>query len=179
MLFRSGFFWVKICSTSREIEMSDIYEIEVQTIDGKLTSLASYKNKVMLIVNVASKCGFTKQYDGLEEIYKKNDDRGLVVLGFPCNQFGSQEPGTEKQIMQFCRLNHGVTFPLFAKIDVNGNNAHPLYVYLKKNRPGILGSGAIKWNFTKFLIDRTGKVAARFSPSTSPAAIEDNLSELL
>ncbi len=159
--------------------MSDIYKIEVQTIDGKPTSLASYKDKVMLIVNVASKCGFTKQYDGLEEIYKKYVDRGLVVLGIPCNQFGSQEPGTEKQIMEFGRLNHGVTFPLFAKIEVNGNNAHPLYVYLKKNRPGILGSGAIKWNFTKFLVNRTGKVVARFSPSTSPAAIEDSLTELL
>jgi glutathione peroxidase len=159
--------------------MTDIYEIEVTNIQGKKTSLSPYRGKVMLIVNVASKCGFTSQYDGLEELHKKYGDRGLAVLGFPCNQFGNQEPGTEEQIMEFCRLNHGVTFPLFAKIEVNGKNAHPLYVYLKSQRPGLLGSEAIKWNFTKFLVDRDGEIVARFPPSTSPAAIAEDISSLL
>lgn len=159
--------------------MTDIYEIEVTNIQGEKTSLSPYRGKVMLIVNVASKCGFTSQYDGLEELHKKYGDRGLAVLGFPCNQFGNQEPGTEEQIMEFCRLNHGVTFPLFAKIEVNGKNAHPLYVYLKSQRPGLLGSEAIKWNFTKFLVDRDGEVVARFPPSTSPAAIAEEISSLL
>lgn len=159
--------------------MNDLYEIDLTNIKGEKTNLGAFRGKVMLIVNVASKCGFTSQYDGLEELHKKFKDRGLAVLGFPCNQFGNQEPGTEEQIMEFCRLHHGVTFPLFAKLEVNGSNAHPLYVYLKKQRPGILGSGAIKWNFTKFLVDRDGEVVARFSPSTTPAAVAKKISSLL
>lgn len=159
--------------------MQDIFEIEVRTIDGKLTTLESYRGKVMLIVNVASKCGFTGQYDGLEEQYKRYAEKGLVILGFPCNQFGGQEPGTEEEIMSFCRLNHGVTFPMFAKIEVNGSNAHPLYVYLKKQQPGLLGSGSIKWNFTKFLMDRQGKVIQRFAPSKKASDMEREICKLL
>jgi glutathione peroxidase len=168
-----------LSAAQKEIDMTDVYEIEVTNIQGEKTSLAPYRGKLMLIVNVASKCGFTSQYDGLEELHKKYGDRGLAVLGFPCNQFGNQEPGTEEQIMEFCRLNHGVTFPLFAKIEVNGKNAHPLFVYLKSQRPGLLGSEAIKWNFTKFLVDRDGEVVARFPPSTTPAAIGEEISSRL
>ena len=159
--------------------MQDIFEIEVKTIDGEIITLDSYRGKVMLIVNVASKCGFTNQYDGLEELYKSYNKNGLVVLGFPCNQFAGQEPGTEEEIMNFCRLNYGVTFPMFAKVEVNGNDAHPLYVHLKKQRPGLLGSGSIKWNFTKFLLDREGTVATRFAPSTKISEIESEMSRLL
>jgi len=159
--------------------MQDIFEIEVETIDGKLLTLEPYKGKVMLIVNVASKCGFTGQYDGLEELYKKYAGEGLVVLGFPCNQFGGQEPGSEKEIMSFCRLNYGVTFPMFAKIEVNGSNAHPLYAYLKKQRPGLLGSGSIKWNFTKFLVDREGNVIHRFASSKKASDLESEICKVL
>jgi glutathione peroxidase len=159
--------------------MQDIFEIEVKTIDGKNSTLESYKGKVILVVNVASKCGFTNQYDGLEELYKKYDKKGFVVLGFPCNQFGGQEPGSEEEIMNFCRLNHGVTFPMFAKIEVNGSNAHPLYVYLKKQRPGLLGSESIKWNFTKFLVDRDGTVIQRFAPSKAATELESEIVRLL
>ncbi len=159
--------------------MTSIYDLEINTINGECTELTSYRGKVLLIVNVASKCGFTPQYDGLEKLYQKYSDRGLVILGFPCNQFGSQEPEAEEQIMDFCRLNYGVTFPMFAKIEVNGNGAHPLYVHLKKQRPGLLGSSAVKWNFTKFLVDREGNVTQRFSPSTKPAEIEDEIVSLL
>ena len=159
--------------------MQDIFEIEVKTIDGDIITLDSYRGQVMLIVNVASKCGFTSQYDGLEELYKSYAKKGLVVLGFPCNQFAGQEPGTEEEIMNFCRLNYGVTFPMFAKVEVNGNDAHPLYVHLKKQRPGLLGSGSIKWNFTKFLLDREGTVATRFAPSTKISEIESEMSRLL
>lgn len=159
--------------------MKSIYEFEVTSINGKNTTFDAYRNKIMLIVNVASKCGFTSQYDGLEELYKKYNDKGLVVLGFPCNQFGGQEPEAEKKIMDFCRLNYGVTFPMFAKIEVNGSDSHPLYVYLKKQRPGLLGSGTIKWNFTKFLVDQEGKIIHRFSPSTKPEVIEDDIISLL
>jgi glutathione peroxidase len=159
--------------------MQDIFEIEVKTIDGKVSTLESCKGKVMLIVNVASKCGFTSQYGGLEELYKRYGERGLAILGFPCNQFGGQEPGAEEEIMSFCRLNHGVTFPMYAKIEVNGSNAHPLYVYLKKQRPGLLGSGSIKWNFTKFLVDREGKVIQRFASSKKPSDMESEICRLL
>ena len=159
--------------------MQNIFDIEVKTIDGKPITLNSYKGKVMLIVNVASKCGFTSQYEGLEELYKKYAEKGFVILGFPCNQFGSQEPGSEEEIMSFCRLNYGVTFPMFAKIEVNGSDAHPLYVHLKKQRPGLLGSGSIKWNFTKFLVDREGRVMQRFAPSKKISDIESDLSRLL
>ena len=159
--------------------MENIFEIEVKTIDGQPRTLHFYKGKVMLIVNVASKCGFTNQYEGLEELYKKYAEKGFVVLGFPCNQFGGQEPGTEDEILSFCRLNYGVSFPMFAKVEVNGSNAHPLYAYLKKQRPGFLGSGAIKWNFTKFLVDREGKVTQRFAPSKDSSDMESDIITLL
>ena len=159
--------------------MKEIYDGEVTTIEGKQIKLALYQGKVILIVNVASQCGFTSQYDGLEELYRKYGDQGLVILGFPCNQFGAQEPGSEEEIMNFCRLNYGVTFPMFAKIDVNGPNVDPLYILLKKERPGFLGSGTIKWNFTKFLVDRDGNIVERYSPSTKPAEIEDKIISLL
>ena len=159
--------------------MKAIYDVKVSTIEGKQIELALYKGKVILIVNVASQCGFTGQYDGLEMLYRKYVEQGLVILGFPCNQFGSQEPGSEEEIMNFCRINYGVTFPMFAKIDVNGPDTHPLYVLLKNEHPGFLGSSVIKWNFTKFLVDRNGNVVERFSPSTKPAEIEDKISLLL
>ena len=159
--------------------MGDIYTIDVETIDGNITNLSQYKGKTLLIVNVASKCGFTSQYDGLEKLYNTYADRGFVVLGFPCNQFGGQEPGNEKEIMDFCRLNYGVTFPMFAKIEVNGKNTHPLYQHLKKERPGLLGSSGIKWNFTKFLVDPDGNVIKRFASSTTPEEIENDIVQLL
>jgi len=164
---------------AEEHTMTDIYAIDVQTIDGRAATLEPYRGRVMLIVNVASRCGYTPQYEGLEALYEKYRARGLVVLGFPCNQFGSQEPGTEKEIMTFCQSNFGVTFPMFAKIDVNGDDAHPLYRYLKKAQPGVLGSEAIKWNFTKFLVDRGGNVVERFAPSTIPKALESAIEKLL
>jgi len=156
-----------------------IYDFAVKDIHGREQKLDRYKGKVMLIVNVASKCGFTPQYKGLEALYDKMHDRGLEVLGFPCNQFGAQEPGTEEQIESFCELNYGVTFPLYAKIDVNGDKAAPLYKYLKKQKPGLLGSEAIKWNFTKFLIDRKGKVVERYAPNVEPKAIVPDIEKLL
>ena len=159
--------------------MVEIFEKNVTTIEGRQTTLAPFKGKVILIVNVASKCGFTPQYDGLEKLYREYADKGFVILGFPCNQFGGQEPDSGEEIMNFCRLNYGVTFPMFTKIDVNGPNTHPLYVLLKKERPGILGSGAIKWNFTKFLLDRSGNVVQRFSSSTQPAEMENKIISLL
>ena len=164
---------------SKENTMQSIYDFKVRTIDGTVTTLEPYRGKVLLIVNVASKCGFTPQYEGLERLYKKYKDDGFVVLGFPCNQFGSQEPGSEAEIKQFCRVNFGVTFPMFSKIDVNGEYAHPLYKYLKAQQPGLLGSEAIKWNFTKFLVDRQGNVVERFAPSTRPAALTEAVESLL
>ncbi|MFZ4404175.1 MAG: glutathione peroxidase [Pseudobdellovibrionaceae bacterium] len=140
----------------------------VKNAQGQNESLEKYKDKVVLVVNVASQCGFTPQYDGLEELYKKYQSQGLVILGFPCNQFGGQEPGSDEDIQSFCRLNHGVTFPVMAKIDVNGSNADPLYQWLKSSAPGILGSEMIKWNFTKFLIGKDGLVIERFAPQTKP-----------
>jgi len=137
--------------------MATVYDFSVTDIHGKPQSLAEYKDKVLLIVNTASRCGFTPQYKGLEALHRKMHARGLEVLGFPCNQFGAQEPGSEEEIESFCEVNYGVTFPLFAKIDVNGKNAAPLYEYLKEAKPGLLGSEAIKWNFTKFLVDRKGR----------------------
>ncbi|KAB2889876.1 MAG: glutathione peroxidase [Desulfobulbaceae bacterium] len=159
--------------------MASIYDFAVTTIDGRQTTLAEYRGKVLLIVNVASRCGFTPQYDGLEKLHLQYGDQGLVVLGFPCNQFGNQEPGTETEIIEFCRLNYGVSFPMFAKIAVNGPEAHPLYAFLKTERPGILGSTAIKWNFTKFLVDRSGRVTARFPPTTTPESLEREIRRLL
>ena len=166
-------------SFTKEHHMSSIYDFKVVTIQGEETTLSPYKNQILLIVNVASKCGFTSQYDGLEVLYKKYKDKGFTVLGFPCNQFGSQEPGTEKEIQNFCRVNFGVTFPMFSKINVNGEKTHPLYQYLKSEQPGILGTEAIKWNFTKFLIDREGNVIKRFGSSTTPKEIEKEIELLL
>lgn len=151
--------------------MSSIYDIPVTRIDGEVTTLAPYQGQLMLIVNVASKCGFTPQYTGLEALHRDYGARGLAVLGFPCNQFGQQEPGDEAEIKQFCSLTYDVTFPLFAKIDVNGANAHPLYRYLKGEQKGVLGTEAIKWNFTKFLVGRDGKVLKRYAPNDTPEAI--------
>ena len=156
-----------------------IYEIAVKTIDGKEVTLSDYQGKVLLIVNVASKCGFTSQYKGLESLYQKYKAEGLEILGFPCNQFGGQEPGTETEIQSFCSLNYGVTFPMFAKIDVNGTHEHPLYTYLKSKKTGLLGFDAIKWNFSKFLIDRQGEVVERYAPSTSPESISTDIETYL
>lgn len=159
--------------------MPTLYDIPVTTIDGRTTTLAEYRGKVLLIVNVAGKCGFTGQYEGLEKLYKEHAERGLVVLGFPCNQFLSQEPGTDAEIQAFCTTKFNVTFPMFAKIDVNGPNAHPLYRYLKSARPGLLGFTAIKWNFTKFLVNRAGDVVARYSAATTPAGMGKAIGKLL
>ena len=156
-----------------------IYDLAVDDIRGKRMKLDQYKDKVLLIVNVASQCGFTPQYKGLETLYQKLHPRGLEILGFPCNQFGAQEPGSEAEIAQFCEINYGVTFPLFAKIEVNGAAAAPLYQYLKKAKPGLLGSEVIKWNFTKFLVDRGGTVVERYAPNTEPDAIAGDIEKLL
>lgn len=159
--------------------MASIYDFAVTTIEGQETTLAEYRGKVLLIVNVASRCGFTSQYGGLEKLYAQYRDQGLVVLGFPCNQFGGQEPGTEAEIKEFCSLNYGVSFPMFAKIAVNGPDTHPLYAFLKSEQPGILGSTAIKWNFSKFLVNRDGQVTARFPPTTTPDSLETEIRRLL
>jgi len=156
-----------------------IYDFRAETISGTETPLADYKGKVMLIVNTASKCGFTPQFEGLENLHKKLVDKGLSILGFPCNQFGHQDPGNNGEIESFCQLNYGVSFPMYAKIDVNGDNAHPLYKYLKEEAPGLLGSKGIKWNFTKFLVDQTGKVVKRYPPQTKPEEIEKDIAVLL
>jgi glutathione peroxidase len=157
----------------------NLYECTVTTIDGQTGTLETYRGQVLLIVNVASKCGFTSQYAGLEALYRRYRDKGFAVLGFPCDQFGHQEPGSEAEIQSFCSLTYDVTFPLFAKIEVNGNGAHPLYQYLKKARPGLLGSEAIKWNFTKFLVSRDGQVLKRYAPTDTPEKIEDDLTGTL
>src|ERR1700757_268 len=159
--------------------MSSVYDFEAKSIDGQTVKLDAYKGKTLLIVNVASKCGFTPQYEGLEALYKKYKDKGLVILGFPCDQFGHQEPGEEAQIKDFCSLTYGVDFPMFAKIEVNGDNAHPLYKYLKNEEKGILGTTAIKWNFTKFLVDKAGKVLKRYGSMDKPEGIEKDLVPLL
>ncbi len=156
---------------------NSLYDISAKTLQGKELKFETYKGKTLLVVNTASKCGLTPQYEGLEKLYKKYKDQGLVILGFPCNQFGNQEPGDEKSISEGCLLNYGVSFPMFAKIDVNGPQTHPLFQHLKKELPGWLGS-KIKWNFTKFLIDSEGKPIKRFSPATRPEKIEKYLSEL-
>ena len=152
-----------------------VYEIPVQTLEGETTTLELYRGQVLLIVNVASRCGFTPQYEGLEALYRRYHDRGFSVLGFPCDQFAHQEPGNAAEIRDFCTRVYDVTFPLFAKIDVNGPNAHPLYKLLKRAKRGFLGSRTIKWNFTKFLIGRDGRVVHRYAPNTKPEAIEDDL----
>jgi len=155
------------------------YDFEAQTLDGKPAPLGDYRGKVLLIVNTASKCGFTPQYEGLEALYRKFKDRGLVILGFPCNQFGAQEPGDAAEIASFCSLTYDVSFPMMGKIDVNGPKAHPLYAWLKGEKKGILGTEGIKWNFTKFLIDREGKVAGRFAPTATPQSLESAVEALI
>lgn len=159
--------------------MKAIYDIELKTIDGQTRKLGDYAGKVLLVVNVASRCGLTPQYEGLEALWRRYRERGLVVLGFPCDQFGHQEPGDEAEIQSFCTLNYDVTFPLFAKIEVNGDGAHRLYRALKAAAPGVLGTEAIKWNFTKFLLDRQGAVVRRYAPTDAPADIAEAIEPLL
>ena len=150
------------------------HQFSAKSLQGKEVQMDAYKGKTVLVVNTASNCGLTPQYKGLENLYKKHKDKGLVILGFPCNQFGNQEPGDEKAISEGCLLNYGVTFPMFAKIDVNGGNAHPIYKYLKEELSGFLG-GKIKWNFTKFVIDKDGKPVKRFAPTVAPDIIDQYL----
>jgi glutathione peroxidase len=159
--------------------MTDITTIPVKAADGSTTDLSSHKGEVMLVVNVASKCGFTPQYEGLEELQRRYREKGFTVLGFPCNQFGQQEPGDAEEISSFCKLTYDVDFPIFAKIDVNGDEAAPIYKYLKDEAPGLLGSKAIKWNFTKFLVDRAGKVVKRYAPQTKPEELTRDIEALL
>ncbi len=156
-----------------------LYDIDLVTIDGMPQKMEVYRGKTLLIVNVASQCGFTPQYEGLQALYETFKDQGFVVLGFPCNQFGQQEPGSEAEINQFCTKSFSVTFPMFAKIEVNGTNAHQLYQYLKSEKPGILGTEAIKWNFTKFLVSADGTVLKRYAPSDKPEMIEADLATKL
>ena len=151
--------------------MNTIWDIKLKKIDGTETTLGEYKGKNILVVNVASKCGFTPQYKDLELIYQENKDKDFVVLGFPCNQFGSQEPGDEKEIQSFCQLTYDVNFPMFSKVDVNGENAHPLFEHLKNSLPGVLGTKAVKWNFTKFLINKEGVPVKRYAPTDAPKDI--------
>jgi glutathione peroxidase len=159
--------------------MSPLYDLSAQLITGEARPLVEYRGRALLIVNTASACGFTPQYSGLEALHQHYEERGLSVLGFPCDQFGHQEPGDEEEIMSFCALNFGVTFQLFAKVEVNGEGAHPLFQWLKREAPGLLGSQAIKWNFTKFLVDREGKAVKRFAPTTRPEALEAEVARLL
>jgi glutathione peroxidase len=159
--------------------MTTIYDFTADSLAGTPVNLAQYRGKVVLIVNTASNCGFTPQYKGLEAIYQQFKDKGVEVLGFPCNQFGKQEPGTAEEIGAFCEKNYGVSFPLFAKIDVNGDNAHPLYKHLKSAKPGVLGTEAIKWNFTKFLVGKDGTVRKRYPPQTTPQEITGDIAKLL
>ena len=156
-----------------------VYDFEAETLDGKPAPLADQRGKVLLIVNTASKCGFTPQYEGLEALYRRFKDRGFAVLGFPCNQFGAQEPGDAGEIATFCSLTYDVSFPMMAKIDVNGPKTHPLYAHLKKEQTGVLGSQGIKWNFTKFLVDREGRVVRRFAPVDTPDKIASAVEALL
>jgi len=158
--------------------MTMIYDFNAIDINGNEVSLSQYKGKVLLIVNTASNCGFTPQYEELEALYRDLASKGLVVLGFPCNQFGKQEPGDDKQVQEFCELNFGVSFPMFSKVEVNGENSSPLYQYLKKQAPGVLGTKTIKWNFTKFLVDGKGQVIGRFAPNVSPLKLKNNISQL-
>ena len=157
---------------------NEFYQFSAKTLQGKDVQMEAFKGKTVLVVNTASKCGLTPQYEGLEELYQKYKDQGLVILGFPCNQFGNQEPGDEKSISEGCLINYGVSFPMFAKIEVNGDGAHPIYKYLKKELPGFLG-GRIKWNFTKFLVDGNGEPIKRFAPTSSPEKIDKYLSKIL
>ena len=156
-----------------------IYDIEVTTIDGQRKKMDEYRGKTLLVVNVASKCGFTPQYAGLQKLYDEYKDRGLVVLGFPCDQFGHQEPGNEDEIRNFCSTNYNVTFPMFSKINVNGSETHPLYAHLKSEKKGLLGSELIKWNFTKFLVDGEGNVIRRYAPKDTPESVTDDVKAIL
>jgi glutathione peroxidase len=157
----------------------NVFDFQATSLDGKPVDLGQYRGKVLLIVNTASKCGFTPQYQGLESLYRELHPRGLEVLGFPCNQFGGQEPGSEAEIGAFCEKNYGVNFPLFAKVDVNGDAAHPLFQHLKQAAPGVLGTEGIKWNFTKFLVGRDGAVLHRYAPQTKPEDIADDVEKAL
>jgi glutathione peroxidase len=159
--------------------MTTVYEFSAKTIDGKTRKLSDYRGKVLLVVNTASQCGFTPQYKGLEALYKKYKDKGFAVLGFPSNQFGQQEPGPDDEIAEFCEMNFGVTFPLFSKVDVNGDAAHPLFKYMTSAKKGLLGSEAIKWNFTKFLIGKDGVVIDRYAPTTKPEDLEKDIGKAL
>jgi glutathione peroxidase len=159
--------------------MSDLYNFTADSLGGTPIKLEQYRGKVLLIVNTASNCGFTPQYQGLESVYQQFKDKGVEVLGFPCNQFGKQEPGTATEIGAFCEKNYGVTFPLFAKIDVNGDQAHPLFKFLKNEAPGLMGTQAIKWNFTKFLVKKDGTVYRRYAPATKPEELMQDIQTLL
>ena len=159
--------------------MTTIYDFEAQQINGKNVALKKFKGKALLIVNTASACGFTPQFAGLEELHQTYGKQGLVVLGFPCNQFGAQDPGNNGEIAEFCQLNYGVSFPMMAKIDVNGGDAHPLYQWLTQEAPGVLGTTAIKWNFTKFLIGKDGSVLKRYAPTDTPASLADDIQAAL
>jgi glutathione peroxidase len=158
---------------------TNVFSFSVKDIGGNVTSLSRFEGKVLLVVNVASKCGFTPQYKGLQNIYDQFKEKGFEVLAFPCNQFGAQEPGNEAEIKSFCSLNYNVTFPLFGKIDVNGKNADPLYEFLKKEEPGILGTEMIKWNFTKFLVNKKGEVLKRYAPNITPESLEQDILKAL
>ena len=157
---------------------TSFYQFQAKKLNGQLQQMEDYKGKVVLVVNTASQCGLTPQYEGLEALYRKYKDRGLVILGFPCNQFGKQEPGDESTIKEGCLLNYGVSFPMFSKIDVNGANAHPLFIYLQNTLPGFITNG-VKWNFTKFLVDRNGQPYKRFSPITKPDKLTSDIEKLL
>jgi glutathione peroxidase len=159
--------------------MTTVHDFTVRTIAGTEQSLGDHRGKVLLIVNVASRCGLTPQYTALEALQRKHAARGFSVLGFPCNQFGGQEPGTEAQILEFCTLNYEVSFPMYGKVEVNGEGTHPLYAHLKSEAPGLLGSESLKWNFTKFLVDREGRVVRRYAPTDSPESIEKDIEVLL
>ncbi len=159
--------------------MSTIYDFSAKGISGEEVPMSTFRGKVLLIVNTASKCGFTPQYEGLEKLHEELSPRGFAVLGFPCNQFGAQEPGDEQEIQKFCSLNYNVSFPMFAKIDVNGDGAHPIFAFLKSEKPGLLGVEAIKWNFSKFLIDQDGRVVDRYAPTTTPASLRSDIEALL
>ena len=159
--------------------MSDLYKLSAKALDGSKRSMKDCKGRVLLIVNVASGCGFTPQYAGLEALWRKYGERGLTVLGFPCNQFGGQEPGSEATIGEFCSLTYDVTFPMFAKVDVNGEGTHPIFAFLKSGAPGLLGSESVKWNFTKFLVDRKGKVVGRYASAVKPEDMAADVEKLL
>jgi glutathione peroxidase len=160
---------------AKPMSAQSIYEFDAATIDGQLRHLSDLKGHVVLVVNTASRCGFTPQFQGLEALWKKYKDRGLAVIGFPSNEFGGQDPGSNEEILQFCEMNYGVSFPMMSKIEVNGDNAHPLYKWLKEQAPGLLGTQAIKWNFTKFLVGRDGRVIKRYAPNDPPEKIEPDI----